>query len=60
MGGDFVIGITDLVSGEKDPRNLMIVFSMLRVVIVEWDIVKYTEVMVAKVVSFEVVRLTNS
>ncbi len=44
MGGDFVIGITDLVSGEKDPRNLMIVFSMLRVVIVEWDIVKYTEV----------------
>ena len=60
MGGDFVIGITDLVSGEKDPRNLMIVFSMLRVVIVEWDIVKYTEVMVAKVVSFGVVRLTNS
>jgi DNA repair/transcription protein MET18/MMS19 len=59
MGGDFVIGITDLVSGEKDPRNLMIIFSMLRVVIVEWDIVKYTEVMVVKAVSFGVVRLTN-
>ncbi|KAI9782111.1 MAG: hypothetical protein M1839_005457 [Geoglossum umbratile] len=43
MGGDFVIGITNLVSGEKDPRNLMIIFSMLRVVIVEWDVVKYTE-----------------
>ncbi|KAH0545058.1 hypothetical protein FGG08_000829 [Glutinoglossum americanum] len=43
MRGDFVVGVTDLVIGEKDPRNLMIVFSVLRVVIVEWDIVKYTE-----------------
>ena len=41
---EFVIGITDLVSGEKDPRNLMIIFSMLKAVMVEWDISNYTEV----------------
>ncbi|KAH0562369.1 hypothetical protein GP486_002935 [Trichoglossum hirsutum] len=45
IGSDFVVGITDLVSGEKDPRNLMVVFSMLRVVIVEWNIMKHTEVL---------------
>ncbi|KAI9869021.1 MAG: hypothetical protein M1813_002844 [Trichoglossum hirsutum] len=45
IGGDFIVGITDLVSGEKDPRNLMVVFSMLKVVIVEWDIVRHTEIL---------------
>ena len=44
MGDDFIIGITDLVSGEKDPRNLMIVFSMLRVVMIEFDISGHVEV----------------
>ena len=44
MGDDFIVGFTDLVSGEKDPRNLMIVFSMIKVVIVEWDIVRQVEV----------------
>jgi DNA repair/transcription protein MET18/MMS19 len=38
MGDGFVIGFTDLASGEKDPRNLMVVFSMLKVLIVEWNI----------------------
>ena len=44
MGNDSLIGITDLVSGEKDPRNLMIIFSILNVVMVEWDISSHTEV----------------
>ncbi|KAI9681177.1 MAG: hypothetical protein M1817_002459 [Caeruleum heppii] len=43
MGSDFVVGITDLVSAEKDPRNLMVIFSLLRVVMVEWDITGHVE-----------------
>ncbi len=39
-----LIGITDLVSGEKDPRNLMIIFSILKAVMVEWDITNHAEV----------------
>ncbi len=42
MGDESLVGILDLVSGEKDPRNLMIVFSILNVVMVEWDISKHT------------------
>jgi DNA repair/transcription protein MET18/MMS19 len=44
LGSFSVIGITDLVGGEKDPRNLMIVFSILQVVIFEFDIRQNTEV----------------
>lgn len=45
MGAESLVGITDLVSGEKDPRNLMIIFSVLKVVMVEWDIVGHAEVL---------------
>ena len=44
LGNESIIGITDLVSGEKDPRNLMIVFSVLKVVMVEWDISGHAQV----------------
>ncbi len=44
LGEESLIGATDLVSGEKDPRNLMIIFSVLKVVMVEWDIVSHAEV----------------
>ncbi len=44
MGDESLIGITDLASGEKDPRNLMIIFSILKVLIVEWDISNHAEV----------------
>ena len=47
MGAESLVGITDLVSGEKDPRNLMIIFSVLKVVMVEWDIVGHAEVATA-------------
>ncbi|KAI9888639.1 MAG: hypothetical protein M1814_006579 [Vezdaea aestivalis] len=43
MGNGYIVGITDLVAGEKDPRNLMIVFSMLKVVIIEWNISSHLE-----------------
>lgn len=44
MGNESIVGITDLVTGEKDPRNLMVIFSILKVVMVEWDIAAHAEV----------------
>ena len=44
LGDQSIVGITDIVSGEKDPRNLMIVFSILKVVMVEWEISGHAEV----------------
>ena len=44
LGEESLIGITDLVSGEKDPRNLMIIFSILKAVMVEWPIEDHAEV----------------
>ncbi|KAK2873494.1 hypothetical protein FQN49_002310 [Arthroderma sp. PD_2] len=43
MNDESLIGIVDLVSGERDPRNLMIVFSVLKVVMMEWDISGHTQ-----------------
>lgn len=45
MGDETIVGIIDLIGGEKDPRNLMIIFSILRVVMVEWDISSHAEVL---------------
>lgn len=44
MGDVSLVGIVDLMTGEKDPRNLMIVFSILKVVMVEWSIQNHAEV----------------
>lgn len=44
LGSEAIVGISDLVVGEKDPRNLMVVFSILRVIIAEWDISGHAEV----------------
>lgn len=44
MGDHSLVGIVDLMTGEKDPRNLMLVFSILKVVMVEWDISNHAEV----------------
>ncbi|KAF3481990.1 uncharacterized protein GIQ15_04749 [Arthroderma uncinatum] len=43
MNDESLIGIVDLVSGERDPRNLMVVFSILKVVMMEWDISGHTQ-----------------
>lgn len=62
LGDEAIIGITDLVSGEKDPRSLMIVFSILHVLMVEWDIAGQAEVcefhdMLTLLTSLDPVRL---
>lgn len=44
MGDESLVGIVNLMTGEKDPRNLMLVFSILRVVMVEWDVSNHAEV----------------
>ena len=44
LGSEALTGIIDFVGGEKDPRNLMIVFSILHVLISEWDISHNAEV----------------
>lgn len=44
MGDETIIGIADVVSGEKDPRNLMIIFSILKVIMIEWNISNHAEV----------------
>lgn len=44
MGDESLIAIVKLVNGEKDPRNLMIIFSVLKVIMIEWDISSHAEV----------------
>ena len=36
-GSGFVEGYTALVSGEKDPRNLLVLFRIARVLLIEWE-----------------------
>lgn len=52
MGDESLVGITELVAGEKDPRNLMLIFSMLRVLMVEWDITRHVEMMFDSVYAY--------
>ncbi|KEF63372.1 uncharacterized protein A1O9_01349 [Exophiala aquamarina CBS 119918] len=52
MGDESLVGIVNLVSGEKDPRNLMLIFSMLRVLMVEWDITAHIELMFDSVYAY--------
>lgn len=44
MGPDFVNSFTKMVDGEKDPRNLMLLFSMDKVILLEFDIKPHIEV----------------
>ena len=43
LGDQVVVGIMGLAGGEKDPRNLMVIFSILKVVMIEWDISGHAE-----------------
>lgn len=52
MGDDSIVGIVDLMMGEKDPRNLMVVFSILKVVMVEWDISNHAELLFDSVYNY--------
>ena len=52
MGERSLIGVAAVVSGEKDPRNLTLIFSMLRAIMVEWDITKHTDIMFDSVYAY--------
>ena len=44
MGKQFLSGYIALAEGEKDPRNLMVAFTIVRVLIIEFDISEHVEV----------------
>ena len=52
MKDESLVGVTDLVAGEKDPRNLMLIFSMLRVMMLEWDIREHAQTMFDSVYAY--------
>ncbi|KAJ5306810.1 hypothetical protein N7508_005825 [Penicillium antarcticum] len=52
MGDISLLGVVDIMTGEKDPRNLMVVFSILKVVMVEWDISNHVETLFDSVYNY--------
>ena len=44
MGLDFLNSYIKMVDGEKDPRNLLLLFSMARVILLEFDVEAVIEV----------------
>lgn len=44
MGNTFVAGYVQLAEGEKDPRNLLVSFSIIRVLLIEFDVTSQIEV----------------
>jgi DNA repair/transcription protein MET18/MMS19 len=52
MKDEFLVGVVDLMTGEKDPRNLMVVFSILKVVMIEWDISNHAELLFDSVYNY--------
>lgn len=44
MGKDFLTGYLNIADGEKDPRNLLLAFSIDRVLLIEFDISSLVQV----------------
>jgi DNA repair/transcription protein MET18/MMS19 len=44
LGKGFIEGFVGMMASEKDPHNLMLAFSILKVILVEFDIVGTQEV----------------
>ena len=44
MGKEFVTGYLNIADGEKDPRNLLLAFTIGRVLLIEFDISPHVEV----------------
>ena len=44
MGADFLNSYTKMVDGEKDPRNLMLLFSLEKVILLEFEVNDHIEV----------------
>lgn len=43
-GNEFLRGYIELAEGEKDPRNLLLAFSIARVILIEFDISNFVDV----------------
>lgn len=52
MGDESLVGVVDVMTGEKDPRNLMLVFSILKVVMMEWDVSSHIEMLFDSVYNY--------
>lgn len=48
MGKPFLTGYCALVTGEKDPRNLRLAFSIAKILILEFDIADNVQVRAAR------------
>lgn len=44
MGENFIAGYVGLAEGEKDPRNLVISFAIVRVILIEFEVSSQIEV----------------
>jgi DNA repair/transcription protein MET18/MMS19 len=44
LGTEFLNSYTKFVDGEKDPRNLMLLFSMDRVILLEFEVSEHIDV----------------
>lgn len=44
LGREFISGYCEMVEGEKDPRNLMLSFSIVRVMLLEFEIADNVDV----------------
>lgn len=44
LGNEFLRGYIGLAEGEKDPRNLLLAFSIARVILIEFDISNHVDV----------------
>ena len=53
MGKEFVAGYHSIADGEKDPRNLLLAFSIGRVVLIEFDISTHISVS-SRCIPFEI------
>jgi len=51
MGKEFLAGYLNIADGEKDPRNLLLAFSIDRVLLVEFDISSLVEVSASAVLT---------
>lgn len=52
MSDKSLTGIVRVVAGEKDPRNLMLIFSILRVFMIEWDITNHVDMLFDSVYAY--------
>jgi len=58
MSADFVFGFIQCLDGEKDPRNLMLAFTLIKHIIQEFDIAQHVEVR-NNWISFSQLELTD-